>query len=186
MARRTFTHEEKAAALALYVTNGPTETARLTGIPVGTIKSWVVRNHVVAGMQVPERVRAAVEMSQLRTKQRRSEIGSRLIEKVHDALSRMDEPHVEFVGREGVQVEYPKAPASAFRMYALAVESLIRVFRLEGGESTANTALDIRARIEQVARAQGLNPDELMAEAEAILAGEGRTEPSGNVRHELG
>lgn len=44
MARTRYTAEQKAEALALYVEHGAAETARRTGLPEGTVKSWANRN----------------------------------------------------------------------------------------------------------------------------------------------
>ena len=38
-----------------------------------------------------------------------------LLVKAKDALERMDQPHIEFKGKDATQVTYPKAPASASR-----------------------------------------------------------------------
>lgn len=43
MARRSYTPDEKADALAAYVEHGPQEAATVTGIPKSTIASWARR-----------------------------------------------------------------------------------------------------------------------------------------------
>jgi hypothetical protein len=44
MARRTYTADEKAAALAAYLADGAAEASRATGIPRGTIVAWASHN----------------------------------------------------------------------------------------------------------------------------------------------
>lgn len=46
MARRSYTPDEKADALAAYVEHGPREAATMTGIPASTIASWARRGGV--------------------------------------------------------------------------------------------------------------------------------------------
>ena len=59
-----------------------------------------------------------------------------LLERAADLLERMDEPHVEFKGKDADQVTYPMAPAAAVQNYATSAAILIDKFRLEMGEAT--------------------------------------------------
>lgn len=53
--RSTFTPQQKAAALELYVAHGPAETARRTGIKASTLRNWAS----TAGLRAPENEIAA-------------------------------------------------------------------------------------------------------------------------------
>lgn len=61
-----------------------------------------------------------------------------LLEKLRDALDRMDEAHLEFFPTKDDVMErtYPKAPANAFKAYAQAFATLFKEYRLEVGEAT--------------------------------------------------
>jgi transposase-like protein len=69
MARRSFTDEQRAEALALYAEVGAAEAARRTGIAAGTIQSWASRSGVATACN--ERTAAAVEAAQQQWAQRR-------------------------------------------------------------------------------------------------------------------
>ena len=137
MAKRTYSDEERTAALAIYVEDGLTEAWRRTGIPKPTIATWVkaegLRTHE------PEKTRAATAVNEERQKLLRSEIRLTLLEKVADLLDRMDAPHVEFKGKDADAVEYPIAPAGAVQNYATSVGILIDKYRLEVGEPTSRS-----------------------------------------------
>jgi transposase-like protein len=82
--RRTYSDAEKAQALDLYQTDGPTVAAERTGIPRGTILSWSHR----AGMQSAcnENNAKAVEAARLTWEARRLEMVHRMGEVAADAL----------------------------------------------------------------------------------------------------
>ncbi len=66
--KRTYTDEERADALARYVSDGLAAAAKATGIPSGTIASWATRTDGVRSLahENKERMRAALEASDLR------------------------------------------------------------------------------------------------------------------------
>ncbi len=135
---RTYSPDEKAAALVLYAEHGLAETWRRTGIPKPTIASWVTR----AGLPHTDstiKTRAATEAATERAERIRAELRLALIEKAADLLDRMDAPHVEFKGKDADQVEYPIAPAGAVQNYATSVGILIDKYRLEMGEPTSRS-----------------------------------------------
>ena len=70
--RRTYTDQEKAEALKLYETEGPTAVEKQLGIPKATVASWARRAgvHTVRN----ERTREAVEAASLDAKARRQRI----------------------------------------------------------------------------------------------------------------
>ncbi|MGK2947778.1 MAG: transposase [Acidimicrobiales bacterium] len=69
MGRRTYTDEQKAEALALYASHGAAETARLTGVPEGTLQSWAHRSGVATACN--ENRRANVEALKTKWAERR-------------------------------------------------------------------------------------------------------------------
>lgn len=140
MARSSYTDAQKIEALDAYRQHGPGEAARMLGIPQKTISTWAHR----AGMKVDSEAlnahtEGAVERARIVALKRRAELKVQLLARSLDALDRMGEPHEDFVGTEGLRVVYARAPAGAFQKYALAVEKLVGVLRLESGEVTGRT-----------------------------------------------
>lgn len=78
MARRTYSDQEKQAALALYLDHGAAEAARRTGIAAGTLKSWASRNGV-ASVATEQRT-AAVAAAQLTLADRKLALASDLLD----------------------------------------------------------------------------------------------------------
>lgn len=109
------------------------------------------------------------EASKARQQVLRTTLRELLLLKACDALARMDEPHIDFKGKDAFQVTYPKAPAGAFKQYADAAATLLDKYRLEMGEDTSRVSVDIRNNIRRAAEIYGLDPDEVMAEAEQLL-----------------
>lgn len=142
---------------------GPVEASRRTKVPERTIRGWAFEQGlkapegtdreaakvaevaaVIAGGE-PKVTAADVEEARLtieeKAKLKRQIIRHDLLEKIHDALRRMDESHLEFFPLKDTlaQATYPKAPANAFRAYAQAFATLFKEYRLESGESTDRT-----------------------------------------------
>jgi transposase-like protein len=140
MAKRTYTPEQKAEALRLYEKHGAGEAARRMQMPVQTVSSWARR----AGIQTdaPAAMTAAIEMAQLSREQKREELKNRLLDKALDMLGRMDEPHIDYKGKDVVKVHWEKAPSGACQNYANAAGTLIDKFRLEMGEAPPGSASD--------------------------------------------
>lgn len=135
---RTYSPDEKAAALLLYVNEGLAEAWRQTGIPKPTIASWARRAHL-PHTDAAEKTRAATEVSEERARLLREQIRVKLLEKADDLLDRMDAEHVEFKGKDNDEVTYPIAPAGAVQNYATSVGILIDKYRLEVGEPTSRS-----------------------------------------------
>jgi transposase-like protein len=77
--RRSYSADERAEALALYVHEGLYVATERTGIPKGTISSWAQRD----GLQtvcVPEKVRAAAAMRSATVEERRAALAEKLVE----------------------------------------------------------------------------------------------------------
>lgn len=177
MRGHSWSDEDKAAAVALVAEKGLAEAWRQTGIPKPTIVRWCQE----AGVERfhPERTRAAVDALQERSRVLRAHLRSELLERSLDLLDRMDEPHVEFKGKDGGQVEYPVAPAAAVQNYATSAAILIDKYRLEMGEATGRsetTLLDGKSDHEQRVLADIIN-DELERRANGNAGGAQATDP---------
>ena len=135
MTRASYTDQQKSDALAAYVEHGPSEAARQTGIPKGTIAAWARRNHVQT--TAPQKAAATAEATAAYAKERREQLKRDLLDKAVQLLQRMDEPHQEFVGVKGNEVVYSRAPAAAVKAYATSVGILIDKLRLEEGAATS-------------------------------------------------
>jgi transposase-like protein len=134
MRGHAFSEEEKQDAIRLVAEGGLASAWRETGIPKPTLVRWckdagVERFH-------PERTRAAVDALQQSAALNRERLRSELLERALDILERMDEPHVEFKGKDADEVTYPIAPAAAVQNYATSAAILIDKYRLEMGEAT--------------------------------------------------
>lgn len=80
----------------------------------------------------------AVMSLEQKAKLKRQLIREDLLEKIHDMLRRMDQPHTEYfpVKDDVLTRVYPTAPHSAVRNYAVAFATLFKEYRLEAGEAT--------------------------------------------------
>lgn len=137
---RTYSEDEKAAALTLYASHGLAEAWRQTGIPKPTIASWARR----AGLphtDAAAKTREATEAAAARADELRMRIRYKTLEKADDMLDRMDAPHTEFKNsaKEIREVTYPIAPADAVKAYATSFGILMDKYRLEVGEATTRS-----------------------------------------------
>lgn len=136
MARRKYTDDQVQEALKFYADLGPAATAAQMGIPAPTIRKWAQR----AGVTGPhaQKVAAATEAARAEFDKRREQLRAKMLVTVEDLLDRMQEPHQEFVGQHGSEVQYDRAPAQAVRSYATSIGILIDKMRLELGEHTSS------------------------------------------------
>lgn len=83
--RRHYTHEQRADALALYATNGPTCVQRELGIPKGTVTQWAKK----AGVETVrnEQTAAATEAARVDWEQRRMTLAHEIGEAASEALT---------------------------------------------------------------------------------------------------
>ncbi len=145
----TYTDAKREEAKTLYLEHGATETSRRLGIPRRTISNWT------AGLAQAKDKQTQAARDHLATlnAERRENIKTLLLEKAEDLLGRMDEPHVDFKGKDAGQVTYPIATSSDVKNYAVAVAVLIDKYRLESGEATGRVeTIDLAAaesRIDQ-------------------------------------
>jgi transposase-like protein len=146
MNRDRYTDAQRAEAVELYRTDGPTVVQHQLGIPKGTVTKWAQ----AAGVETVStaNTRAAVEAISVLRERKREEVRTLLIEKAADMLGRMDEPHKDFRGKDVTEVTFEKAPSGACQQYATAAAILIDKFRLEMGESTARVESVDRAQVE--------------------------------------
>lgn len=138
------TPETRAAALAVYEAQGLAVAHAETGIPKTTLRRWAraegLDPHVLAGEDVA-RTEAANKVREARIIEARREIQEQLLVQASDMLDRMNEPHIDYRGKESDRVEFEKAPADACRHYAISAAVLIDKFRLEMGESTSRSEI---------------------------------------------
>lgn len=137
MARRRYTDEEREAALALYAEQGPTAVQEQLGIPKQTVQSWARADGVRTVRN--ERTAEAVEAARLDRELTRERLRDAMLAKALDLIGRMDEPHIDFRGKDVTKVTFPKASASGCQAYATAAAILLDKFRLEVGEATNRT-----------------------------------------------
>lgn len=137
MPRRTYTEEERTEAVELYRQHGPAEASRRLGIAKGTITRWAQARGVETVSVANNE--AAVEAARARAAGLREAIRLKLLEKAHDALCRMDEPHKDFRGKDADEVWWDKAPSGDVKNYATSAAILLDKYRLEVGESTSRS-----------------------------------------------
>lgn len=150
MTRRTYTDEQKAEALDLYVTDGPTAVQEQLGIPKATVHGWAATE----GLQTVrnEKTMAATQAIAMDRALNREQLRSALIAKALDLLGRMDEEHIDYRGKDARVVKFEKAPADACKSYATAAAILLDKFRLEMGESTARTEHTVETATDRALR----------------------------------
>lgn len=137
MSKRVYTPNQKARALKLYTEHGPAHASRQTGIPRATISKWASRGGVTVARN--EKTRAATEAAVASRAVLRERARDLMAQRTVDLLERIEEPHLEFVGKDGRREVLEKAPGSATRDYAVSVGILIDKLRLELGEVTDRT-----------------------------------------------
>jgi hypothetical protein len=121
-AAKTYTQQQKDAALALYATHGPTAVEKQLGIPKNTVAGWARK----AGTRTvrPERVRAAIEAKVADGKLRRSSIVQRLYGRTEKILDRLEADTYAYTVamKESVKkIEDAAPPAEAERNHATAI-----------------------------------------------------------------
>lgn len=148
MTKRSYTDAQRGEALDLYDEVGAAEAARLLEFEVeaNTIRVWAHRDG--RSRYSAEKTEAATQASQHRQAERREELRETLLSKAMDMLMRMDEPHIDYKGKDAMRVEWPKAPASACQSYMIAAATALDKYRLEMGEATSRTHTRIDAESE--------------------------------------
>lgn len=93
MPKTKYPPEQKAEALRLLAEVGKAETARITGIPVGTIASWGAREGV--NSPTMEQQLPAVQARQISLAKRKAAIAERLVTAAEHILQRADPDNAE-------------------------------------------------------------------------------------------
>ena len=129
----TYTDEQRTEALRIYAEDGATNAAKTIGCTRNTIYVWL-RNHLSQDVEKTEE-----ELRELEAYQTHLRVRShlRMLERIDDLFDRMDQPHIDFKGKDADQVTYPTAGSSDIKNYVTSIAILIDKFRLEKGEATA-------------------------------------------------
>lgn len=141
MSRRTYSAAEREHALALITEYGIAHAHRETSIPKPTLSRWAHDENIDTEHSAREQTRAAVEASKQAREVKREQFRVLLLDKAVDMLERMDQPHIDFRGKDAQQVEFPKPAPEGCKSYATAAAILIDKLRLELGEATARTEI---------------------------------------------
>jgi hypothetical protein len=156
--------KQKAEALSLYAEHGPAEAGRRTGIPRTTISRWAGETGVRTDREA--KTREATKAAAEKAAKLRETLKSNCRDRAVDLIHRMEEMHVEFVGKDGRREEVAKATAAACKDYAVAVGVLIDKAELLDGRATS--------------RQETRNIDQMDREIERLLVGDGHPEPVGS------
>lgn len=145
MARIRHTPEQQTAALAIYVTDGPAEAGRQTGIDKHTIASWARRQ----GLQTnaPANTRAAAETHSNIARRKRAELNTVILDAALAVAYRLDAPYEDAApvpGRGMESYTLPLPPLQAVRHGTAAVAEMVKTLRLEEGESTSRQEVSWR------------------------------------------
>ena len=133
----TYTDQQRAEALDLYLQHGTAETARRLNIPKRTVRHWANQAQLAAA-----RSQALDEGGKILAKTHavmREELRVLLLEKTVDLLERMDQPHTEYkaAGSDIHKLEHEHATSSDVKNYASSIKDLLDKYRLEMGEATS-------------------------------------------------
>lgn len=134
---RQHSPEERDNALEIYRERGPAVAARETGINASTIRSMALKAGITG--ERAARTEAATKAARQSYEARREEIKMQLLVRIADLDRRMDEPHIDFVGKDGDRVELPMPTAAAVRDYMVSIGIAIDKLRLEEGKVTDRT-----------------------------------------------
>lgn len=158
---RKWSDEQRAEALTLYVELGPSAASERTGIPKQLITRWGKAATLSTVTKVATREATEVVVAQRKLKRETA------LNEMHDLLlatiRAVYEPHIEFVGQNGRQVTYPRAPAGAWAKYVESIERLIKTIRLEEGETPGTqVTFDFRTLAIEVAERHGIPVETLL------------------------
>ncbi len=138
MASRTYSDQQRAAAMVHAQRHGNGAAARKFGFPRTTIQKWMQSAGVEPGTTaLSGKTAKATEASRTRREYLRERLRTRLLEEANWALDRIHKPHIDFKGDKVQKITYPVAPASAVQAYATTAGILIDKYRLEVGEATS-------------------------------------------------
>lgn len=142
---RTYTQEEREAALALCAEKGSTyQAAKELPMSARTLAYWAKEAGVCTSNQ--EKTRAATEAREARVAAKRAALKERLLDEAAYCLDSIHREHIDFksAGPIGpVQVTFPVAPAAAVQNYATSLAIFLDKFRLESGEVTTRSEFQV-------------------------------------------
>lgn len=143
-----YTDDQRADALRLYEEHGAAGACRLLDYAVSpaTVRVWAHR----AGLKryTSEKTAEATAAHQLRQAEMREELRELFLSKAMDMLLRMDEPHLDYRGKDASPVTWEKAPARECQAYMTAAATALDKFRLEMGEATSRSELTDASKID--------------------------------------
>lgn len=131
--RSRYSDAERQHALELIAQHGIAHAYRETGIHKSNLTRWAQRAGIDIGTLHREQTANAMAARQAK----REEFRGLLLDKAVDMLHRMDEPHIDFRGKDAHRVEFPRPAPEGCKAYATAAAILIDKLRLELGEATA-------------------------------------------------
>ena len=154
MAKRSYTDEEKQAALRLYETHGPTAVEKQLGIPKNTVASWAKASKVRTVRTV--RTQHAVEAVQVDNKLRRQNIAARLYGQAEVMLTDLEAPTFRTLVRGEGGAEYERTldfiPSGERRTLIQATGAALKTTQeleqrdQDGGQTAAVSMLDKLAK----------------------------------------
>jgi len=134
VSRNTYTDEQRQEALALYVDEGPTAVEAALGIPKETVHYWATKEGLRTVRQA--KTGAATQAVMADRALKRERLRTELVTKALDLLDRMDQPHIDYRGKDATKITFDRPPADACKAYATAAAILLDKYRLEQGEAT--------------------------------------------------
>ncbi len=137
-----YTVEQKQETVELYVEHGTAETARRTGVNPRTITRWANAAGVMS-QDSSKKTELARQHLAIRRDEKREQLRTLLLDKAIGLLERFDTEHKDYRGKDVQEVYWDQAPSGATKEYAIAVGILIDKFRLEMGEHTGRTEVDL-------------------------------------------
>lgn len=132
---KAYPPELRDAAIRTAAQEGVTAAAKAHGVGKATISRWCSEAGI--GTVPNEQTQAATDAAALKRAALREQIGTELLVKALDMLTRMDEEHKDYRGKDADEVFWDKAPSGACQQYATAAAILIDKSQLLSGEATS-------------------------------------------------
>ncbi len=150
MTKQTYTDKQRAEALRIFEENGAIAAAKTIGCSRMQVYRWYkesVTLHIEKSEE-EQRVDIAYQHA-IRLRARR-----RMLSRIDNLFDRMDQPHIDFKGKDVEQITYPTASSTDIRNYVTSIAILIDKYRLEMGEATGRieTVTPVDAELERIAR----------------------------------
>ncbi|MFJ2619704.1 hypothetical protein [Glutamicibacter sp. NPDC087344] len=160
MAKRSYTEEQRAEALKLYETDGPSEVKKQLGIPKGTVTGWAKAADIRTVRT--ERTAHAVEAVIVDNKLRRQNIAARLYGQAETALDVLEAPSFQTLKRGEGGAEYPATldfiPSAERRTLVQTVQVALKTTHELDARDDDNGAGAGRSMLEKLAEQLGAMP----------------------------